>query len=85
MSKEMLKEITEKVEQAILDILPMIPNPPYLAPKGCFKGEQRVHQGTIIEYNSALMPNAPTAVRYTDDLKILFEMLVYLRGVQNDR
>ena len=39
-------------------------NPPYLAPKGCFKGEQEVKPGKIIEYDSALMPQAPTPITF---------------------
>jgi len=39
-------------------------NPPYLAPKGCFKGEQIVKPGKIIEYDSALMPTAPTPLNF---------------------
>jgi len=39
-------------------------NPPYLAPKGCFKGEQIVKPGKIIEYDASLMPTPPTALSF---------------------
>ena len=39
-------------------------NPPYLAPKGCFKGQQDVRPGKIIEYDSSLMTTSPTPLSF---------------------
>jgi hypothetical protein len=39
-------------------------NPPYLAPKGCFKGQQEVRPGKIIEYDASLMTSAPIPITF---------------------
>ena len=39
-------------------------NPPYLAPKGCFKGQQDVRPGKIIEYDASLMTTVPTPLAF---------------------
>ncbi len=39
-------------------------NPPYLAPKGCFKGQQDVSPGKIIEYDSSLMTTSPMPLSF---------------------
>lgn len=54
-------------------------NPPYLAPKGCFKGEQIVKPGKIIEYDSALMPTAPTALSF-DKAMQGWDFLTYFKS-----
>jgi len=46
----------------------LVVNPPYLAPKGAFKGEQRVKPGKIIEYDSALLPQMPTPLNFSGAL-----------------
>ncbi len=46
----------------------LIVNPPYLAPKGAFKGEQSVKPGKIIEYDSALLPQMPTPLNFSQAL-----------------
>jgi len=51
-----------------LDALSLIMNPPYLAPKGAFKGVQNVKPGEIIEYDSSLMPVQPVAMRFESAL-----------------
>ena len=48
--------------------LSLMMNPPYLAPKGCFKGEQVVSPGKIIQYDSALMPHAPVPLNFENAL-----------------
>ncbi|MDD3325389.1 MAG: portal protein, partial [Sulfurospirillaceae bacterium] len=52
-----------------MDALSLMVNPPYLAPKGCFKGEQAVQPGKIIEYDAALMPQAPIALKFDSALR----------------
>ena len=42
----------------------LIVNPPYLAPKGAFRGEQNVKPGKIIEYDSSLLPQMPTPLNF---------------------
>ena len=46
----------------------LIVNPPYLAPKGAFRGEQSVKPGKIIEYDSALLPQMPTPLNFSQAL-----------------
>jgi len=59
-----LNNISSTILNKQIDALALMMNPPYLAPKGCFKGEQIVKPGKIIEYDSALMPTAPTALSF---------------------
>lgn len=59
-----LNNISSTILNKQLDALALMINPPYLAPKGCFKGEQEVKPGKIIEYDSALMPTAPTPLSF---------------------
>lgn len=59
-----LNNISSTILNKQIDALSLMMNPPYLAPKGCFKGEQIVKPGKIIEYDSALMPNAPTPISF---------------------
>jgi len=46
----------------------LIVNPPYLAPKGAFKGEQQVKPGKIIEYDASLLPQMPTPLNFSQAL-----------------
>ena len=55
-----LNNIASTILNKQVDALALMMNPPYLAPKGCFKGQQDVKPGKIIEYDAALMPTAPT-------------------------
>jgi len=59
-----LNHISSTILNKQIDALALMMNPPYLAPKGCFKGEQIVKPGKIIEYDSALMPTAPTPLNF---------------------
>lgn len=70
----MSKLTKDEVAQWIRNIIPYVENPLYLAPKGCFKGEQEVRPGKIIEYDAALMPYPPSVITQTENLKILVEL-----------
>lgn len=59
-----LNNISSTILNKQIDALALIINPPYLAPKGCFKGQQDVRPGKIIEYDAALMPVAPTPLSF---------------------
>lgn len=59
-----LNNISSTILNKQIDALALMMNPPYLAPKGCFKGEQVVKPGNIIEYDSALMPTAPAPLSF---------------------
>lgn len=59
-----LNDISSTILNKQIDALALMMNPPYLAPKGCFKGEQEVRPGKIIEYDSALMTTAPTPLSF---------------------
>lgn len=63
-----LNNISSTILNKQLDALSLMMNPPYLAPKGCFKGEQIVKPGKIIEYDSALMPQAPVPLSFDNAL-----------------
>lgn len=64
-----LNRLSSTILNRQLDALSLIINPPYLAPKGCFKGEQTVKPGKIIEYDAALMPNQPIALKFDSALR----------------
>ena len=59
-----LNNISSTILNKQIDALALMINPPYLAPKGCFKGQQDVRPGKIIEYDAALMPAAPTPLSF---------------------
>ena len=59
-----LNDISSTILNKQIDALALMMNPPYLAPKGCFKGEQEVRPGKIIEYDSALMTTAPSPLSF---------------------
>ena len=59
-----LNNISSTILNKQLDALSLMMNPPYLAPKGCFKGEQEVRPGKIIEYDAALMSSPPTPIAF---------------------
>ncbi len=59
-----LNNISSTILNNQLDALALMMNPPYLAPKGCFKGQQDVSPGKIIEYDSALMTTTPTPLSF---------------------
>lgn len=59
-----MNNISSNIMNKQLDALALMMNPPYLAPKGCFKGEQDVRPGKIIEYDTSLMPQAPIPLTF---------------------
>lgn len=73
-----LNNISSTILNKQIDALALMMNPPYLAPKGCFKGEQVVKPGKIIEYDAALMPTAPTALSF-DKAMQGWEFLSYFK------
>ena len=64
-----MTDVASTILNKQLDALSLIINPPYLAPKGCFKGEQVVTPGKIIEYDAALMPNQPIPLNFAPALR----------------
>lgn len=74
-----LNNISSTILNKQIDALALMMNPPYLAPKGCFKGEQVVKPGKIIEYDAALMPAAPTALSF-DKAMQGWEFLSYFKS-----
>lgn len=59
-----LNNISSTILNKQLDALSLMMNPPYLAPKGCFKGEQDIRPGKIIEYDATLMTSPPSAISF---------------------
>lgn len=59
-----LNNIASTILNKQLDALALMMNPPYIAPKGCFKGEQDVRPGKIIEYDATLMTSTPTPISF---------------------
>lgn len=59
-----LNNISSTILNKQLDALALMMNPPYLAPKGCFKGHQDVSPGKVIEYDSALMTTSPIPLTF---------------------
>lgn len=59
-----LNNISSTILNKQLDALALMMNPPYLAPKGCFKGQQDVRPGKIIEYDASLMTTSPTPLSF---------------------
>ncbi len=59
-----LNNISSTILNKQLDALALMMNPPYLAPKGCFKGQQDVRPGKIIEYDASLMTSVPTPLSF---------------------
>lgn len=74
-----LNNISSTILNKQIDALALMMNPPYLAPKGCFKGEQVVKPGKIIEYDAALMPNPPAALSF-DKAMQGWEFLTYFKS-----
>ncbi len=77
----MSKLTKDEVASWIRNIIPYIENPIYFAPKGCFKGQQVVKPGAIIEYDAALMPHPPQVINQAENLKNLIELY---RSIEND-
>ncbi len=74
-----LNNIASTILNKQIDALALMMNPPYLAPKGCFKGEQIVKPGKIIEYDAALMPQAPIALNF-DKAMQGWDFLTYFKS-----
>lgn len=74
-----LNNISSTILNKQIDALALMMNPPYLAPKGCFNGEQEVRPGKIIEYDAALMPSAPTPLSF-DKAMQGWDFLNYFKG-----
>lgn len=73
-----LNNISSTILNKQIDALALMMNPPYLAPKGCFNGEQVVKPGKIIEYDSALMPNQPIPLSF-DKAMVGWDFLNYFK------
>ncbi len=73
-----LNNISSTILNKQLDALALMMNPPYLAPKGCFKGQQDVSPGKIIEYDAALMPQPPTPLEF-DKAMVGWDFLNYFK------
>ena len=74
-----LNNIASTILNKQIDALALMMNPPYLAPKGCFKGQQDVRPGKIIEYDAALMPTAPTPLSF-DKAMVGWDFLNYFKS-----
>lgn len=59
-----LNNLASTILNKQIDALALMMNPPYLAPKGCFRGVQDVQPGKIIEYDAALMPTQPIPLSF---------------------
>ena len=59
-----ISKFSSRILNKQLDALSLIMNPPYLAPKGSFQGEQKVTPGKIIEYDVSLMPEKPIPLSF---------------------
>lgn len=59
-----LNNISSTILNKQLDALALMMNPPYLAPKGCFMGQQNVRPGKIIEYDASLMTTPPAPISF---------------------
>lgn len=63
-----LNSVASSILNKQLDAYSLVVNPPYLAPKGAFKGEQAVSPGKIIEYDSSLLPQMPVPLNFSPAL-----------------
>lgn len=65
-------ELTKtEVADWIRKLIPYIENPVILAPEGCFKEQQEVKPGAILEYDPTLLAREPEIINQTENLKIL--------------
>ena len=74
-----LNNLASTIMNKQVDALALMMNPPYLAPKGCFKGQQDVKPGKIIEYDAALMPASPTPLSF-DKAMVGWDFLNYFKS-----
>lgn len=78
----MSKLTKEQVGTWITELIPYVKNPMWLSPKGCFKEDIKPQPGKIIDYDSALMPNAPQVLSQEENIKALVELYM---AVENDK
>ena len=76
-----LNNISSTILNKQLDALSLMMNPPYLAPKGCFRGEQVIKPGKIIEYDASLMTSAPITISF-DKAMQGWDFLNYFKNTQ---
>lgn len=70
--KEYFEELTKtEVADWIRKLIPYIENPVMLAPEGCFREQQEVKPGAIIQYDPTLLAREPQIINQTENLKIL--------------
>lgn len=71
--KEKYFEKLTKTEVAdwIRKLIPYIENPVILAPEGCFREQQEIKPGAIIQYDPTLLAREPQIINQTENLKIL--------------
>lgn len=74
-----LNSLASTILNKQIDALALMMNPPYLAPKGCFKGQQDVRPGKIIEYDAALMPQVPMPLSF-DKAMVGWDFLNYFKS-----
>jgi len=74
-----LNKAENEILNTQLQAYSLIVNPPYLAPKGAFKGEQQVKPGKIIEYDTALLPQMPTPLNFSQAL-CGWDFIRYFKG-----
>jgi hypothetical protein len=63
-----------------LDALGLIINKPYLAPKGAFSGKIEMKEGSIIEYDPALMQQMPQPLDFSSALRG-WDFMDYFRSI----
>lgn len=65
-------ELTKtEVADWIRKLIPYLENPVILAPKGCFREQQEIKPGAIIQYDPTLLTKEPETIKQTENLKIL--------------
>lgn len=65
-------ELTKtEVADWIRKLIPYLENPVILAPEGCFREQQEVKPGAIIQYDPTLLAREPQIINQTENLKIL--------------
>lgn len=74
-----LNAVASNILNKQLDAYSLIVNPPYLAPKGAFKGAQAVSPGKIIEYDAALLPQSPVPLNFNNAL-CGWDFMQYFKG-----
>lgn len=65
-------ELTKtEVADWIRKLIPYLENPVILAPEGCFREQQEIKSGAIIQYDPTLLAREPEIINQTENLKIL--------------